>query len=197
MQNEDEYHAGNPALAESGLAFVLTGCSGGGKSTLLKALAGQGYAVQQEAGRQIVREQMHVGGDGLPWMNPLRFVELAASRTMHMFNVTRPNGQPIFFDRALVDLTSFLELKGVNVPADLVRAVSSYQYAPTVFVTPPWREIYIDDGERGKSFGAACSEYEALLAAYERAGYSLLEVPRVDVERRVSFIVEQVTERLD
>jgi len=193
MIDEDSYVAGNPALVASGLAVVLTGCSGGGKSTLLAELARRGHGVRPEAGRQIVREQMQLAGDALPWVDPGKFVEFAASRLFHFFNTTHPQGRPVFFDRGLVDLTSFLELKKLAVPPALLRALSVYRFAETVFVTPPWREIYVDEAERSKSFDEACGEYDALVAGYRRAGYVLVEVPRVGVRARADFIEELLT----
>jgi len=189
MADEDAYMPGNPALAASGLGFVLTGCSGGGKSTLLAVLARRGYDVRPEAGRQIVREQMHLGGGALPWRDAAAFVELAASRTMHLFNTIEPRGLPVFFDRSLVDLVSFLDMKAIAVPAYLRRAVEAYRYAPDVLVTPPWREIYASEAERPKPFEDACREYDALVAGYLAAGYGLVEVPRLDVEARADFVV--------
>lgn len=188
MNDEDSYSPGNPALAASGLAVILTGCSGGGKSTLLAELARRGHEVRPEAGRQIVREQLQLGGDALPWVDPVRFVELSASRLFHVFNTTHASGRPVFFDRGLVDLTSFLELKGLAVPAALVRAIPVYRFSETVFVTPPWREIYVDEAERSKSFEDACAEYDALVAGYRRAGYTLVEVPKADVSARADFV---------
>ncbi len=193
MIDEDSYNPGNPALVASGLAVVLTGCSGGGKSTLLAELAQRGHDVRSEAGRQIVREQMQLAGDALPWVDPGKFVELAASRLFHVFNTTHPQGRPVFFDRGLVDLTSFLELKGLAVPPMLQRALSIYRFAETVFVTPPWREIYVDEAERSKSFEDACGEYEALVAGYRRAGYVLVEVPRAGVRERADFVEGRLT----
>lgn len=188
MDDETAYQPGNPPLAASGLAFILTGCSGGGKSTLLLELARRGYHVRPEAGRQIVREQLHIGGDGLPWKNAQKFVDLAASRTLHFYNTTRAPGGPVFFDRGLVDLTSFLELRGIAVPDELERAVRAYRYARKVFVVPPWRAIYNDDGERGKSFDEACLEYGALIEGYQRIGYDLIEVAHAAVDARADFV---------
>lgn len=192
MDDENDYTPANPQLAASGLAVVLTGCSGGGKSTLLAELARRGFQVRAEAGRQIVREQLHLGGDGLPWTDALKFVELAASRTMHQFNTALPAGAPVFFDRSLVDLVSFLDMKRIDVPAYLRRAVATYCYAPTVFVTPPWREIYVDEEERAKSFEDACREYDALVAGYADAGYRLVEVPKRPVAERADFILSRL-----
>lgn len=48
---------------------IISGCSGGGKSTLLSELANRGYSVVLEPGRQIVKEQTAINGDALPWTN--------------------------------------------------------------------------------------------------------------------------------
>lgn len=195
MPNDASYLPGNPALAESGLAVVLTGCSGGGKSTLLAELAARGCPVRHEAGRQIVREQLQIGGAALPWVDPEAFVGLAASRTMHLFNSAIIVAMPVFFDRSLVDLTSFLALKGIAVPEHLRRAVNIYRYAPEVFVVPPWPEIYVRDDERPKPFDEALLEYEALVKGYEAAGYRLVEVPKRPVVERADFVLDRVAAR--
>lgn len=189
MHHEDDYLPGNAALAASGSAHVLTGCSGGGKSTLIAELARRGFRTVPEAGRQVVREQVQLGGQALPWIDASAFVELAASRTIFLYNITRPSGHAVFFDRSLVDLTAFLEMKSLPIPADLVEALRVYRYARRVFVTPPWRDIYRDDPERSKTFEQACAEYDALVVAYRRQGYVLVEVPRVDVSKRADFIL--------
>ena len=194
MTSENACLPGNPALSESSLAVVLSGCSGGGKSTLLDALAARGYIVWPEAGRQIVREEMHLGGDGLPWADAAKFVALAASRTMDFFDAAVASERPVFFDRSLVDLTSFLDLMGIEVPARLRRAVEIYRYRRDVFVVPPWPEIFTADAERQKTFEDACREYEALVAGYRAAGYQLVEVPRLGVEARADFVLRHVGE---
>jgi predicted ATPase len=45
---------------------VLSGCSGGGKSTLLIELGRRGYATEEEPGRRVVKEEMLGGGLALP-----------------------------------------------------------------------------------------------------------------------------------
>ena len=192
MFDENLYTPGNPALAGSPRLVVLTGCSGGGKSTLLGELARRGYEVRPEAGRQIVREQMHLGGDGLPWLDAIRFVELAASRTMYLFNMTMPGERTVFFDRSLIDLVSFLDMKELPVPVYLRRSLDAYRYGRTVFVTPPWQEIYVNEAERSKSFEDARREYDALVAAYLANGYKLVEVPKLTVAERADFVVSRL-----
>ena len=59
---------------------VISGCSGGGKSTLLEALRERGYAVVEEPGRRIVREELASNGSALPWIDAAAF----ARRTVAM-----------------------------------------------------------------------------------------------------------------
>lgn len=47
--------------------FVISGCSGGGKSTLLSELERRGFSTVAEPGRAIVKEQLCSGGTALPW----------------------------------------------------------------------------------------------------------------------------------
>lgn len=188
--HEEDYRPGNPDLAGDPGMVVLTGCSGSGKSTLLAELARRGVAVVPEAGRQIVREEMQIGGAALPWSNVEAFIMLLASRAMAQFNGVRRQDLPVVFDRSIVDAVSHLEYLGQPVPVSLRKACSIYRYAPQVFVTPPWAEIYVDDGERNKPFETACGEYEALTATYRGLGYDLVEVPRDDVARRADFILK-------
>ena len=56
---------------------VISGCSSGGKSTLLAALKTRGYAVVEEPGRRIVREELAAGGSALPWVDHIAFARRA------------------------------------------------------------------------------------------------------------------------
>ena len=193
MPLEDTYVAGNPELAGSPLMVVITGCSGSGKSGLLRGLAERGYSVMPEAGRQIVKEQLHIGDDALPWADVRRFADLLASRAMHQFNSAAPTGRPCLFDRSLVDVVAHLEFLGLGVPAPLQRAVTLYRYARRALVTPPWQEIFVEDTERRKSFADAVAEYEALIGTYRRLGYRLVEIPRTGIAERVAFVAAELS----
>ena len=56
--------------------FVITGGPGSGKSTLIDALAGHGICTMPEAGRAIIRDQVAIGGEALPWSDRRAFAEL-------------------------------------------------------------------------------------------------------------------------
>jgi predicted ATPase len=46
--------------------FVISGCSGGGKSSLLAELARRGFATIEEPGRRVVREELASDGEAVP-----------------------------------------------------------------------------------------------------------------------------------
>lgn len=59
---------------------ILSGCSGGGKSTLLAELGRQGVVTVDEPGRLIVAEEMRGDGNALPWVS----LEVFAARAFEM-----------------------------------------------------------------------------------------------------------------
>ncbi len=188
MTHEDDYVPGNPDYAGTRYLTVLTGCSGAGKSTLLRELARRGHPVVPEAGREIVKEQIHVGGTALPWEDVEAFTLLNVSRLMALFNKARPKGRPILFDRGLVDAAAHYTFRGLPVPDYLSRALALYRYAPRAFLAEPWEAIYVKEAERQKPFVQAVAEYTCLVAAYERAGYTLIPIPQGPVASRADFI---------
>jgi predicted ATPase len=192
--SEDTYH---PSLVEnhSDLFVVLTGCSGGGKSSLLAELGRRGYSIFEEPGRQIVKEQLYIGGDGLPWANVGKFVELTVSRSMHNMILAARSGRRSFFDRGIVDQLGGLEHLNLPVPEYLAEAARRFRYNTTAFAVPPWPEIFRNDDERRNGFDEAQASYAPLLATYRRLGYEPVEVPRLAVDARADFVLARVLPR--
>ncbi|MFR7812382.1 MAG: AAA family ATPase, partial [Butyricimonas faecihominis] len=65
--------------------FVITGGPGVGKTTLLEALAKQGFPYVPEVAREIIREQTSRNGDALPWANIPAYTQLMLSRSVESF----------------------------------------------------------------------------------------------------------------
>jgi predicted ATPase len=176
--------------------IVVSGCSGGGKSTLLDELGRRGFQVQPEPGRQIVKEQSLIGGAGLPWEDTAQFVELCASRSMYFYNSVRlsTGTRAAVFDRSLVDGVAGLERSSLAVPDHLRMALQKYRYAERVFLTPPWQELFVADAERQHSFADAVAEYEHLLIQYPAYGYEVVVLPKIGVQARADFFEAQLGE---
>ena len=88
---------------------VISGCSGGGKSTILAKLERRGYAVVGEPGRRIVLEEIENEGKALPWSNPKAFARRAIEMALADRNNAKVISDWVFFDRGLVDACAALE----------------------------------------------------------------------------------------
>lgn len=172
--------------------FVFTGGSSSGKSTLVEALAARGHICVPEAGRIVVQEEEAAGGDGLPWVNLERFAELIFDKSRLAFDTHCDTDGPVFFDRSFLEALSCTRSLARPIPQRYNDIVASHRFNKTVFVTPPWEEIFTNDAERKTTFEAAVQDYEGNLATYTAAGYEPLEVPRLSVEERVEFVLDKV-----
>jgi predicted ATPase len=171
---------------------VITGCSGGGKSTLLAELAARGFAVVEEPGRRIVKEEMEGAGAALPWVDLSAFARRAIDMAIADRATAQANEGWTFFDRGLVDaavaLEYAMETDGLREPI-AARLNVFHPYHPKVFMTPPWPEIYAGDGERRHALDDAIAEYERLAAAYPALGYQVVPLPKVPVSARADFVL--------
>ncbi|NNG98153.1 AAA family ATPase [Gordonia araii NBRC 100433] len=166
-------------------AVVLSGCSGGGKSTLLERLASRGFATVDEPGRRIVRHELDSGGQALPWLDAARF----AQRCIDVARADlagRDGSQWTFFDRGLVDADAALRHYAGASTCSIDELQSYHQQ---VFLTPPWPELYVGDEERQLEFAEAVDEYWRLLNAYEQLGYTVTVLPKVDIAERAFLIL--------
>jgi predicted ATPase len=143
MLGGNETEAGyQPSLVRgnSHLFVVLSGCSGAGKSSLLAELGRRGFPIYEEPGRQVVKEQLYIGGDALPLGNVSQFVELTISRSIHMVTAACRN-QLSFCDRGITDQVNGLKHLNLSIRAHLVAAAERFRYHEKVFMVPPWPEI--------------------------------------------------------
>ncbi|MDQ1079405.1 AAA family ATPase [Pseudoroseomonas cervicalis] len=166
---------------------VLSGCSGGGKSTLLAELARRGHAVVAEPGRRIVQAELQGRGAALPWVDLAAFARRAID--LALADRAAMRGQPgwVFFDRGLVDAAAALE-HATGEPA-LERLGRAHRYHGTVFLTPPWPALYAEDAERRHGLAEAMEEHARLQRAYARLGYRLLALPRTGVAARAEALL--------
>jgi predicted ATPase len=188
---EDGYAPGNVAAARD-FYVVISGCSGGGKSSLMRELADRGFRVFAEPCRQIIKEQNFIGGDAIPSKDSYKCMELCVSRTMHNMIMAAPTTSHVFFDRSIVDSVSGLQRMPGGAPAHLMKAMQTFRYAKKVFMTPPWPELFRTDAERTHSYEDAVAEYATLIPAYERLGHEVVILPKVSVKERVDFILEEL-----
>lgn len=67
-----------------------------------------------------------------------------------------------------------------------------FRYCESVFMVPPWEEIFENDEERRHSFADACAMYSANVSTYEEFGYRIVFVPKLSVAARADFVIEKL-----
>jgi predicted ATPase len=172
---------------------VISGCSGGGKSTLLSELARRGYAVVEEPGLRIVREEVSSAGTALPWKDAEAFLARAITMALADRIAASKLAGWVFFDRGLIDAAAGLEhLTGEPVLDSLGQI---HRYHRRVFLTPPWPEIYRTDMDRRHDMDFAAAEYSRLLEAYPSLGYEVAILPKISVAERADFVLKSLQEK--
>jgi predicted ATPase len=176
--------------AVSDCFIVLSGCSGGGKSSLLDELRRRAYSVVEEPGRRIVQAELESGGRALPWLDLAAFARRAVELALSDLNTAATLPGWVFFDRGLVDAAAALEY-ATGEPA---LSELPYRYHPIVFLAPPWPEIFAADAERRHGLVAAVAEFDRLHEAYQRLGYSVMLLPQASVQARADFVLAKLAE---
>src|SRR5215469_4870540 len=82
---------------------VISGCSRGGKSTLVTELGRRGCVTVEEPGRRIVKEEMLGDGLALPWIDGIAFARRAIALALADRVVANGHGTSVFFAISLLD----------------------------------------------------------------------------------------------
>ncbi|OFX50539.1 MAG: hypothetical protein A2066_09375 [Bacteroidetes bacterium GWB2_41_8] len=169
--------------------YIITGGPGFGKTELIDELHRAGYLCSGEFARELIEHQQEIDGDLLPWKNPKLFQEEILRLRQNFFESV-PDERIAFADRGIPDQLAFARYKGFAIPEVLKKNAENYRYAPLVFVTPPWPEIYVNDTIRKETFDEAVCIHQAVLETYSGLNYQIIELPLISVSDRISFILQ-------
>ncbi|RUL98733.1 AAA family ATPase [Rhizobium chutanense] len=176
-------------------SVLISGCSGGGKSTLLAELAVRGHAVVEEPGRRIVKQELERGGVALPWVDMVAFARRAIAMAIADHTAAHEQAGWRFFDRGLIDAAAALQHLTGEPALEKLSAV--HRYHETIFLTPPWPEIYTTDPERRHDFDEAIAEYDRLAAIYPALGYQVVILPKIAVADRADFLLDRLSQKTE
>ncbi|WBX78793.1 AAA family ATPase [Virgibacillus salarius] len=174
--------------------IIITGGPGSGKTTLLHELKKHNQSFVPEVAREIIKAQLASNGDALPWGNVTKYRDLMLVQSIESYlsALTNPSSQPLFFDRGIPDTLTYTYLINIPVSEQLDYAVKSYRYNKKVFILPPWKDIYQNDDERKQDYEETVVTYQAMFRIYEQLDYELIEVPKIGVKQRASFVLKNV-----
>lgn len=173
--------------------IVISGCSGGGKSTLINELSKLGYTVIHEAATEIVNQQLNENSQNTPWQNPNGFCKLLIEKSLEDFNrakaMTDVYDNTIFFDRSYLEGIRYYKSLNTMNSNKYDFFINDLRYFDTVYITPPWEEIYCQNETRKHSFKKSVDDFEKVVSFYPNCGYQTIELPKVDVRTRIQFIL--------
>lgn len=173
--------------------IVITGSPGSGKTTLINELERRNFTCIPEISRQITTEARSSGIDYLFLEDPLLFSKLLLKgREKQYLDALLLKTDVVFFDRGIPDIHAYMNHTNVVFPDIYIEKSNKHKY-DSVFILPPWKEIYTTDQERYESFDMAVELHHHLKNAYTALGYNILEVPEGKVDLRADFILKNIT----
>lgn len=169
--------------------IVITGGPGSGKTSLILFLEENGYQCQNEISRQVTLEAQKKGIDQLFLSDPVLFSQhLLEGRLKQHQEVGHFKKTILFYDRGLPDITAYMDFTNVSYPESFHITCNKHRY-DTVFILPPWKDIYTQDNERYETYEEAEKIHKFLTQSYLKYGYEVIVVPFGTLKNRMKFMI--------
>ena len=171
--------------------IVITGAPSTGKTTIINALKKEGYSCAEEISRELIAEQIDIGGNILPWKDQIAFENQIANRRYKQY-LDSPENCICFFDRSSIDCIAYLNSNKLEATSQIIEIIKNCTFNKTVFYTPIWEEIFENDMERKENIEQSKKIEIELKKCYQSFGYSIIEIPKTTLDKRVNFILSQI-----
>ena len=97
-----------------------------------------------------------------------------------------------FYDRSMIDVIAYLNYWKITYPIDWNRIIKKSNYTKKIFYTPVWKDIYKKTNTRLESYEESKIIDHFLKKTYLDFKYTLIKVPKVNINERVNFIIENI-----
>lgn len=173
--------------------IVITGGPGTGKSTVIVELEKMNYACMHEISREVTMMARKNGIEQLFLKEPMLFSKMLLEGRVNQFKeASELDAAMVFFDRGVPDVFAYMNYLGVKYPPIYIEESKKNMYCKSIFLMPPWKEIYITDEARYENFEQSLAIYNHLNTAYKSLGYEIIEVPIGTVKERAKFILDNI-----
>lgn len=170
---------------------ILTGGPGAGKTTLLDEFGRLGYRTVAESARAVIAERLALGQTPRP--DPVAFAREILRRDEEKYQQTHDATDWVYFDRSAIESLGMVDDVAPFPPEQLRRALAQFRFHPTVFVLPPWQDIYVTDAERDQTYAQSQEVHAQIVRWYRTCGYSPREVPCLPVAQRAQFVLRTLS----
>jgi predicted ATPase len=172
---------------------IITGGPGFGKTSIIEELETRNYKCFHEVSRNLIKKQLALGGNVLPWKDLVAFSKIIFDCRIQQFQQALTNDFT-FFDRGIPDIIAYLKKDNFQIPSTFISKSIECKYYSTVFIVPPWEEIYKNDGQRMEDYKTATKLHEIISTTYDKLGYEIVVLPKVSVKERADFILNILVE---
>ncbi|MEM7187187.1 MAG: ATP-binding protein [Bacteroidota bacterium] len=179
--------------------IVITGGPCVGKTSLIEALKAKGYACFPEVIREFTMEETEGQDREQLQSNPIVFAKdslgfnqrLIDGRSQQYHEAEKLDVPFVFFDRGLPDVLAYMDYFNQPYGEDFTSVCEELSY-DKVFILPPWKEIFALNEIRFESYEELESLHEYLNERYAAFGKTPVEVPKLPVDLRIEFILQQL-----
>lgn len=172
--------------------IVITGGPGSGKTVLINHIQNLGFQCKHEISRTITIEAQKNGIEQLFIEDPLLFSNKLLEGRLRQFHESKQVSEThLFYDRGLPDIIAYLDYTNADYPNHFNKTCNMNRY-DSIFLLPPWKDIYTQDNERYESFKEAEKIYRYLKSGYRKYGYEIDEVPSGSLEFRANYIFKKL-----
>ncbi|ANW96795.1 hypothetical protein AXE80_11125 [Wenyingzhuangia fucanilytica] len=171
--------------------IVLTGAPGTGKTTVLNLLRAKGHFCMEEVSREIIQEAERMGSKKLFLSQPILFSKIVLGKRIIQYQqATNSEKTHCFFDRGMPDITAYLN--SIHTPVEETFKQSNKKYIyDTVFIFPPWEQIYTNDAERFETYEEALAIHKEIVEEYKKTHQNIIVVPKGTPKERLKFILKK------
>jgi predicted ATPase len=169
--------------------IVISGGPGGGKTTIINSLKNLGFFCYDEISRELIEWFKENGEQNILMKNPIDFSNILWKKREEQYrnSIIQENYKKVFFDRSLLDVTSYLEFIGKR-NLKFEKKLMSFNY-DIVFLVKPIKKFYKKDYSRYEDFNQSIKIHDILEKNYKNH-FQTVNVPFEKLSERINFITD-------
>ena len=169
--------------------IVISGGPGSGKTTIINSLKDLGFFCYDELSRELIERYKKNSHRNIFIENPVDFSNILWEKREEQYknSIIQKKHKKVFFDRSLLDITSYLEFAGMR-NSILEKKLINFNY-DIVFLVKPTKKFYKKDYSRFEDFNQSIKIHSILEKNYKSL-YQTVNVPFEKLSERLTFITE-------